>query len=143
MKINEAMTREVEVIHPNASIAEAAEKMKTLNIGPLPVCDGTTVLGMITDRDITIRATAEGHDPKNTKVRDVMTPEVVHVFDDQDVEDAAKLMAEKQVRRLVVLNREKRLVGIIAMADVAVDAKKDKLTGQTLESISEPAAPAR
>jgi len=143
MKIKEAMTREVEVIHPNASITEAAEKMKNLNIGPLPVCDGTTVLGMITDRDITIRATAEGHDPKNTKVRDVMTPEVVHVFDDQDVEDAAKLMAEKQVRRLVVLNREKRLVGIIAMADVAVDAKKDKLTGQTLESISEPAAPAR
>ncbi|HXI17679.1 MAG TPA: CBS domain-containing protein, partial [Chloroflexota bacterium] len=90
-----------------------------------------------------IRATAEGHDPKNTKVREVMTADVVHVFDDQDVEDAAKLMAEKQVRRLVVLNRDKRLVGIIAMADVAVDGNKDKLTGQTLESISAPAAPSR
>lgn len=143
MKINEVMTRDVEIIHPNATLAEAAQKMKTLNIGPLPVCDGQTVLGMVTDRDITIRATADGSDPTTTKVRDVMTPDVEYVFDDQDVEDAAKLMAEKQIRRVVVLNHDKRLVGIVAMADLAVDADEDKLMGQTLESISEPAAPNR
>lgn len=143
MKISEIMTREVEVIHPTATLAEAAERMKSLNIGPLPVCDGTTVLGIVTDRDITVRATASGHDPKTTKVEDVMTPDIEYVYDDQDVEDAAKLMGEKQIRRVVVLNREKRLVGIVALADLAVDANKDKLTGQTLESISEPASPNR
>jgi CBS domain-containing protein len=143
MKVQEVMTREVEVIHPNATIAEAAEKMKQLDIGPLPVCDGTRVEGMVTDRDITVRATAAGHDPHTTKVREVMSPDVVYVFEDQDVKDAAKLMADKQIRRLIVLNRDKRLVGIVAMADLAVDANKDKLTGQTLESISEPAHPNR
>jgi len=143
MKVRDVMTREVEVIHPNATLAEAAEKMRDLNVGPLPVCDGTTVLGMVTDRDITIRGTADGHDPNTTKIRDAMTPDVVYVFDDQDVDEAATVMAEKQIRRVVVLNRDKRLVGIVAMADLAVDGNKDKLTGQTLESISEPAQPNR
>jgi CBS domain-containing protein len=143
MKVREAMTREVEIIHPNATLAEAAEKMRDLNVGPLPVCDGTTVLGMVTDRDITIRGTAAGHDPESTKVRDVMTPDIQFVYDDQDVDDAAKLMAEKQIRRVVVLNRDKRLTGILAMADIAVDANDDKLSGKTLESISEPAHPNR
>ncbi|HEU5314942.1 MAG TPA: CBS domain-containing protein [Chloroflexota bacterium] len=143
MKVQEVMTREVEVIHPNATIAEAAEKMKSLDVGPLPVCDGTKVHGMVTDRDITIRATAAGHDPNTTKVRDVMSPDVQYVFEDQDVNDAAQMMAEKQIRRLIVLNRDKHLVGIVAMADLAVDAHKDKLTGQTLQSISEPAHPNR
>jgi CBS-domain-containing membrane protein len=72
-----------------------------------------------------------------------MTEDIVYVYDDQDVEDAAQLMAEKQIRRVVVLNRDKRLVGIVAMADIAVDTKKDKLSGQTLERISEPAQPNR
>ncbi len=143
MKVSEVMTREVEVIHPNASVAEAAQKMKTLDVGPLPVCDGANVQGMITDRDIAIRSSAAGQDPGATKVRDVMTPDVVFVYEDQDVEDAAKLMAEKQIRRLVVLNRDKRLAGVVALADLAVDANEDKLTGQTLESISEPAQPNR
>ncbi|MGI8424518.1 MAG: CBS domain-containing protein [Chloroflexota bacterium] len=143
MKIQEIMTREVEVIHPNATIAEAAERMKQLNVGPLPVCDGVKVQGMITDRDITIRATAAGHDPNTTKVREVMSPDVVFAYEDQDVEEAAKLMSEKQIRRLVVLNRDKRLVGIVALGDLAVDANKDKMTGQTLESISAPAQPNR
>ncbi len=143
MKISEMMTREVEVIDPNATVAEAAEKMKALDIGPLPVCDGMTVLGMVTDRDIAIRSAAAGQDPTTTKVRDVMTPDIEYLFDDQDLDDAAKLMAEKQIRRLVVLNREKRLVGIISLGDIAVDGNKDKLTGQTLESISEPAHPSR
>jgi CBS domain-containing protein len=143
VKVSEVMTREVEVIHPTATLAEAAEKMKQLNVGPLPVCDGARVLGMVTDRDITVRATAEGLDPSKTNVQSVMTPDVTYVYDDQDIEDAASTMAEKQIRRLVVLNRDKRLVGIVAMADLAVDAKKDKLSGQTLERISEPAQPNR
>lgn len=143
MKVSDVMTRDVEVIRPNASIAEAAEKMRQLDIGPLPVCDGAEVLGMVTDRDITIRATAEGQDPKTTAVKTVMTPDVLYVFEDQDVKEASDMMAEHQVRRLVVLNREKRLVGIVALGDVAVEKDDDKLSGQTLEKISEPAKPNR
>ena len=142
MKISEIMTRQAEVIHPTATIKEAAEKMKSLDVGPLPVSDGTRLLGVVTDRDITIRATAAGHGP-DTKVQDVMTPEVEFVYEDQDTDDAAKLMAEKQIRRLVVLTRDKRLAGIVSLADLAVDTKEDKLMGQTLESISEPAFPNR
>ncbi len=117
--------------------------MRQLDIGPLPVCDGDEVLGMVTDRDITVRATAEGNDPKTTAVKTVMTPDVLYVFEDQDVKEASNLMAEHQVRRLVVLNRDKRLVGIISLGDVAVEKEDDKLSGQTLEKISEPAKPNR
>jgi CBS domain-containing protein len=143
MKVSEVMTRDAEIISPNASIAEAAEKMKELDIGPLPVCDGVQVLGMVTDRDITVRATSAGLDPQTTKVSEVMTPDVVYVYEDQDVKDAAKLMAEKQIRRLIVLNRDKRLAGIVSLGDVAVEKGDDKLSGDTLEKISEPAKPNR
>jgi CBS domain-containing protein len=137
------MTRDVEVIHPEATLEEAAKKMKDLDVGPLPVCDGDRVLGMITDRDVTVRATAAGKAPSSAKVRDYMTPDVVYCFDDQDVEDAAQLMAEKQIRRLVVLNRDKRLTGIVSLGDVAVETRDDKLSGDVLEQISQPAAPNR
>ena len=143
MQISEIMTREAEVIPPDATLAEAAAKMKTLDVGPLPVCDGDRVLGMVTDRDITVRATAAGQDPTKTKVRDVMTPDVVYCFEDQDVREAAQLMAEKQIRRLVVLNRDHRLAGIVSLGDVAVGTGDDQLSGQVLEQVSEPAQPNR
>src|SRR3712207_8968 len=103
MKLSEIMTRNVEVVRPDATLQEAAQKMKNLDVGPLPVCDGRKVQGMLTDRDITIRATAAGLDPKTTKVRDVMTPDVTYCFEDQDVQDAARIMGEQQIRRLIVL----------------------------------------
>lgn len=139
MKVADVMTRSVDVANPDARLDEAAERMRQLDAGVLPVVDGDKVVGMITDRDITVRATAEGRDPVSTKVSEVMTPEVVFTYDDEDVKDAAKLMQDHQVRRLVVLNREKKLVGIVSLGDLAVDTKDDKLKGQVLEDISKPA----
>ena len=144
MQVNEVMTRGVECIRPNDSIAAAAQKMKDLDVGALPVCgEGDRLKGMITDRDITVRATAGCCDPGGTRVSDAMTPNVIYVFEDQDVTEAARLMKENQVRRLVVLNRDKRLAGIVSLGDLAVDSRDDELTGTTLEAISAPAAPRR
>ncbi len=138
MKVADVMTRSVDVANPDARLDEAAERMRQLDAGVLPVVDGDKVVGMITDRDITIRATAEGRDPVTTKVSEIMTSEVVFTYDDEDVKDAAKLMQDHQVRRLVVLDREKKLVGIVSLGDLAVDTKDDKLKGQVLEDISKP-----
>jgi CBS domain-containing protein len=117
--------------------------MKSLEIGPLPVCDNDRLVGMITDRDITVRATAEGDAPTDVCVRDVMTPEVVYCFEDGPVEEAARLMHEKQVRRLVVLNNDKRMVGIVSLGDLAVETGDEQLAGGALEGISEPNRPVR
>jgi CBS domain-containing protein len=139
MLVKEAMTRDVEVIHPDATLQEAAEKMRTLDIGPLPVCEGDRVVGMLTDRDIAIRAVAEGYDPWTDKVRDAMTTEVVYCFDDQTVEQAAQLMKDKQIRRLIVLDGNRRLVGILSLGDIAVESGDKNLTGAALEQVSKPA----
>ena len=137
-KLKDVMTRDVEVISPEATIREAAAKMKALDVGPLPVCDGRRVLGLLTDRDLTVRATAEGRDPNTTRVREVMTAEVIAADEDDDVKDAAKIMQTEQIRRLLVLDRDKQLVGIVSLGDLAIEAGDDKLIGQTLEEISEP-----
>jgi CBS domain-containing protein len=120
MQLKAIMTYGVDVIPSDATVKEAAEKMKKLDVGPLPVCDGERLVGILTDRDITIRAVAEGRDPFTTKVCDVMTPEIVYCFEDQDVKDAAILMEEKQIRRLPTLNRNKWIVGIVSLGDLAV-----------------------
>jgi CBS domain-containing protein len=138
MKVSEVMTRAVDVISPDSTLDEAAERMRRLDIGPLPVCDGDRLVGMITDRDITVRGTAESRDPVTTRVSEIMTPEVVFTYDDEDVKEAAKLMQDHQLRRLVVLSREKKLVGIVSLGDLAVETKDDKLKGQVLEEISQP-----
>lgn len=137
MLVREVMTRNVEVVHPDDTLQEAAEKMKELDIGPLPVCDDGKLVGILTDRDIAVRAVAEGQDPWTDKVRDVMTPEVVSCCADQDVADAVRLMKEKQIRRLVVLDNEKRLVGILSLGDVALHTS-EQLAGATLEEVSKP-----
>lgn len=147
MQLQEVMTRHVEVVHPDDTVHEAAAKMKQLDVGPMPVCDGDRLVGMLTDRDITVRATAEGHDPKTVQVREVMTPEIIYCFEDQDVHEAARIMQERQTRRLVVLNRDKRLVGIVSLGDLAVhtgqqDLADDEL-GETLAGVSEPSEPER
>ena len=138
MKIKEVMTKGAECVSPSSTLQDAARKMKNLDVGPLPVCDNDRLVGMLTDRDITVRATAEGCDPKTTKVEDVLTPDVIYCFEDQDVQEAARLMKENQIRRLVVLNRDKRLVGIISLGDLAVETGDEQLTGETLEKVSEP-----
>ena len=145
MLVKEIMTRHVECVRPDDTLhQEAARKMRDLDVGPLPVCGGDDRLaGMVTDRDITVRATAEGRDPTRTTVKEVMTPDVVYVFEDQDTRDAADTMAAHQIRRVLVLNRDKRLAGIVSMADLAVDAGKEARPANTLRQVSEPAEPRR
>jgi CBS domain-containing protein len=143
MQLKEIMTHEVEVIAPEATLQDAAKKMQRFDIGPLPVCDGERLVGMLTDRDITVRAVAEGCDPKTTTVRQVMTSELVYGFEDQDIQDGTRLMEQYQIRRLPVLNRDKRLVGIVSLGDLAVSPGNQPLAGEVLEQVSEPAEPRR
>jgi CBS domain-containing protein len=137
------MTPGVECIGPDDTLQEAARRMRQLDVGPLPICDNDRVAGMLTDRDITIRAVAEGLDPKTTKVRDVMTRDVITCFEDDDIEEAERLMQEKQVRRILVLNRDKRLVGIVSLGDLAAETGDPARTGRVLQDVSEPAMPRR
>jgi CBS domain-containing protein len=143
MQIREIMTRDVEVIRPDATLQEAARKMRDLDVGAIPVCDGRKLQGMLTDRDITIRSTAEGADPTQQRVMETMTPEVYYCFENQTVEDVALLMMEKQVRRIPVINENRELVGIVAIGDVAVDHDDDEISGAALNEISKPAKPDR
>jgi CBS domain-containing protein len=143
MQLKDVMTPGVEVIAPEASIYEAAEKMSHLDVGPLPVCEGERLVGMLTDRDITVRAVAAGRDPRMTPVRDIMTPDVVYGFEDQDVEDAVRLMEQYQIRRLPVLNRSKHLVGMVALGDLAVHARTRPVAVEVLKQVSEPGTSGR
>lgn len=141
MKISEIMTREVEVISPDASLREAARKMDDLNVGVLPVCDGQRLVGMLTDRDITVRATAIGESPDVTRVDEVMSAEVWWCHEDDDVEDVAHRMGEKQIRRMPVIDHNRMLVGIVALGDLATDRAPG--TRHALRHISEPSEPDR
>lgn len=143
MQLKELMTSGVDVVPPEATVQEAAAKMKQLDIGPLPVCDGERLVGMLTDRDIAVRAVAEGRDPTTTTVREIMTPEVVYCFEDQEVGEAARLMEQHRIRRLPILNRNKWLVGMVSLGDLAVGTGDQKLAGEVLEQVSEPAEPNR
>ena len=137
MQLSEILTRDVETINPSTSVKEAAQRMRSMDVGALPVCDGRRLLGMVTDRDITVRVVADGRDPVNTSVQDAMTPDVAYCFEDQDVRDAAKIMEERQIRRLPIVNRDKQLVGIVSLGDIAT-AGDDRLSGEALEQISQP-----
>ena len=144
MQVKDVMTTGVECVCPDTTLRTAAQKMKELDVGPLPVCgDDDRLAGIITDRDIAVRAVAAGLDPDTAQVRDVMTPNIIYCFEDQEVSDAAHMMEQNQIRRLAVLNREKRLVGIFSLGDLAVDGGDEQLSGHTLEAISEPAMPHR
>ena len=137
MQLSQILTRDVETIRPDTSAREAAQRMRSMDVGSLPVCDGRTLLGMVTDRDLAIRVLAEGRDPNATPVQDAMTPDVAYAFEDDDVQRAAQIMKERQIRRLPVLDRDKHLVGIVALGDIAT-AGSDQLSGDTLEQISQP-----
>lgn len=139
MLVKDIMTRDVEVIGPHDTLQQAAQRMKVFDIGVLPVCDGDRLEGMLTDRDITVVATADGMDPTHTSVEDVMTPDVVYCYEDQPIEEAASMMEEKRVRRLAVLNRKKRLTGIVSIGDLAEKSQDETLSGQVLEKVSQPA----
>lgn len=139
--VMDVMTKDVEIINPNDSLRDAAEKMRTLNVGPLPVCEGDKLMGIITDRDIVVRAVSQGLDPNTTRVSEAMTDQVETVYEDADISEVARKMKDEQLRRILVVNHDEKLVGIIALGDLA-EAMDTQEAGQTLESISEPSQPA-
>jgi CBS domain-containing protein len=136
MRVSDAMTRDVRVANPNQSIREAARMMADVDAGILPVGEQDRLVGMITDRDIAVRAVAQGKGPE-TPVREVMTSEVKYCFEDEDTDHVAHNMADLQVRRLPVVNRDKRLVGILSLGDLAV-MEGAKPAGEALAGISQP-----
>jgi CBS domain-containing protein len=138
MLVKNVMTQGAACVRPNDSLLQAAQRMKNLDVGPLPVCQGDHLVGIITDRDITVRAVAKACDALLTTVEEVMTPEVVYCFEDDEVEDAAQLMRDHQIRRIVVLNRDRRVAGIVSLGDLAVETGDEKLAGETLEQVSLP-----
>jgi CBS domain-containing protein len=138
MKVKDIMTASVATVGPDTSLHDAAERMKSLDIGSLLVCDGEMLIGIITDRDIAIRGVAKGIGAVIGTVNDAMTRGVVTCSENQDVADAATLMQDHKIRRLVVLNDDKQIVGIVSLGDLAVDTNNDMLVGETLEQISRP-----
>ena len=142
MKAREIMSKNPRTVTPDASVREAAQLMKSEDVGVLPVVESSgsekRLVGMVTDRDITIRAIAEGRDPDTTLVRDVMSEGVVTCFADQDVRDAAQVMEKEQIRRLVVQDRAQNIVGVVSLGDLAVGGASKKVTGEALKEISEP-----
>jgi CBS domain-containing protein len=135
MKVSECMTRDVNTIAPDRTIRDAARLMADKDIGCIPVGENDKLVGMITDRDIAIRAVCEGKNP-DTPIRDVMTGELMYCFEDEDVNHVARNMGDIQVRRLPVMSRDKRLVGIIALGDIACGATSKRLVGEALSGIS-------
>jgi len=131
MKVNEIMTREPHVIDPNTTVRDAAKAMREDDVGALPVAENDRLVGMVTDRDIAMRAVATDQTPGNTAVRSVMSEGVYYCFDDVEVSEAAGVMADHKVQRVPVVDREKRLVGVLAVADLArhdVDALAKAMT---------------
>jgi CBS domain-containing protein len=139
LHVKQIMTAKVETARLDMTLKEAAERMRLHDIGMLPVCDGQKIVGAITDRDIAIRATAEGSDPEVTAVSDVMTSSgICFCFEDDDVKDVAAMMRDRQVRRIPVVDREKRLVGIVSLGDIAQHSD-ERTAGATLEGVSQQA----
>jgi CBS domain-containing protein len=141
LQVKDVMTPQAEVISPDATTEEAASLMKTLDIGVLPVCDEEGLVGVLTDRDLVVRVMAATRDPKAVLVGEAMTPSVVYCFEDDDVEHAAAVMAGQQIRRLPVLDRNRKLVGIVSVGDIAVHTQDHQLTGRVLEDVSQPSMP--
>ena len=136
-QVKDVMTREVELVDPDAPIRVAARHMRDGDFGMMPVGKDHQLIGVISDRDIAVRAVAEGKGP-DTRVRDVMSEGVCWVYEDLSVDDAAKIMSEQQVRRLPVVDRQKRLVGIVALGDFAVDRSDIVPAAEALSEISRP-----
>ncbi len=136
MLVRDAMTWRAETIGPDETLQAAARKMRELDIGALPVCEQDRLVGMLTDRDIVIRAASEGLDPTLTAVRAAMTPQVIYCFEDEDTHGAARLMEERAVRRLMVLDSRKRLVGMLSVDDLALVDRA--LAAEVIEHSREP-----
>ena len=141
MLLRDVMTANVEDIPPQMSLSEAAQKMRLLDVGALPVCENGRLIGMLTDRDIALRAVAAGRDPRQTQAREVMTPSVIFCYEDEDVRDAARMMEDKQIRRLLVFDHNGCPRGIVSIGDLATRIRDEHLSSEVLERVSEPCQP--
>ena len=122
MKVQEVMIPNVTIVGPDATLAEAAQLMREECVGPLTVCESGHVFGMVTDFDLTVRPSVEGRDPRGTRVREVVTPDIVCCFETDELEEAARLKRESRLPGLLVINDERRLVGTVSLADIALQA---------------------
>jgi CBS domain-containing protein len=141
MKVADLMTRDPQIIDPETTLQRAAELMDDLGVGLLPVCEDGRLIGVVTDRDITVRATAAGQRPGETKVAEVMTSDLRWCFEDEEVADAERLMRDAQIRRLPVLDQNRKIVGVLSLGDLAAKGARD--VRETLDLISQPAQPDR
>ncbi len=141
--VKEIMTSNVGVISPEMTAEDASVKMKHLNVGSLPVCDEEGLIGMLTDRDLVVRVMAARRDPQAVRVGEAMTRELIYCFEEDDEQKAATIMSERQIRRLPVLAKDKRLVGIVTLGDLAVHSTHQVAAGEALEQVSQPARPQR
>ena len=137
MKVSELMTREVVTVSPDATLQDAAKLMARIDAGVLPVVENGRLMGIVTDRDIAVRGVGKGKDPASTPARDIMSAEVKFTYEDDDVDDVAETMADLQVRRLPVVNRDRNVVGIVSLADIARE-KTPRKVGEALQGISRP-----
>ena len=136
MQLKDVMTKNVQLTDPGATLKSAAALMRDGDFGLLPVGENDRLVGTLSDRDIVVAAVAEGKDPNSTAVRDAMSEGIAYCFEDQSVDEAADVMRKRQIRRLPVLNRDKRLVGIVALADLAVESGSIKPAAQALSGVS-------
>jgi CBS domain-containing protein len=134
MKVSDVMTHDVKIASPADTLRHAAQMMEGIDAGVLPVGENDRLVGMLTDRDITVRAVARGKAPDECTVREIMSPDIKYVYEDETVETAAKNMGDLQLRRLPVLDRKKRLVGIVSLGDLAL--KKTDSAGKALKNVS-------
>ena len=141
MQIKEIMTPNVEVVGPDDTLQAAAKKMRDLDVGAIPVRDGEKVHGILTDRDITVRAVAQGLDPRSTPTASVMTREICWCYEDASVEEAEKLLSDNQIRRILVMDRDQQLVGIVSLGDLATETNQPQDTAMILEHISQKTVP--
>lgn len=136
-KLKDIMSANVQCLSPDMTLQQFATKMKELDCGAIPVCESDRLVGMVTDRDIIVKALATGMDLNTATAREVMTSPVIYCFDDQDMDDAARLMEVQKVRRLIVLDRAKKLVGIVSLGDVSVRGGGEDIAFEILRSVSE------
>lgn len=137
MKAKDLMSTNPEILSPETTLKQAAEKMREQNIGFLPIGENDRLIGTITDRDLAIRGVAAGKDPNKTAVRDIMTDEIRYCFENDSAEKVSEIMSSLKIRRLIILNDNKRMVGIISMGDVATKSQDFKLSGKVIAAISE------
>jgi CBS domain-containing protein len=137
MKIQEVMTPDVSYVEPETPILEIARKMREADIGSTPVIEHDRLIGMVTDRDIVVRVIADGRPVQTATARDAMSPGIFYCYDDESVEDVLEKMGDQQIRRLPVVNRDKRLVGVVSLGDLSLTGKR-KRAGEALQEISQP-----